>query len=304
MFTRAALVVAMTLASLALGPGSVTAISEACDILKHNSYIEAQRSLMAGMDKQMFTKDGRSSESGHIYLTKAELAWGGGIGPSLCYAGSMGIYRDDPERCPTYDAPLVYGSQAWCSYKNMVVKARFKPYLLDKKSCPSAVSGTCDYSKTEIKSQKVSVGGKLEFTVPIFKALSIGGSLGASIDTEMTLETKESFSLKPGSTASLFGVTVIIETNVEEIKTASVVDTATRVCQPGAKTGNNIGNNYFLTDKTTSVWATLNCTAEDRPVEKRQDQAPPAADSFDDNACYYYDIATDAFFAEPCSPGV
>ncbi|KAF9581409.1 hypothetical protein BGW38_001588 [Lunasporangiospora selenospora] len=325
MFLRSTLIAALMLASLPHGTGSVMAVSDSCDLNKDSNYIAATRSLMAGMDKTLFSKDGKISKDGYVYLTRGELAWGGGISPSLCYSGIMAKYANDPNRCPTYTAPEVPGSWAFCSYKNMVVKARFMPTLLEMKSCPSASTTDCKFEKKEIETKTVRVNGDLKLSGTILKYVGVDASLGANMENVLVIETNEGYSLKPNSTASLFGVAIVIETIVEEIKVASVTNQGSRVCQPGSSTGKNITNNYLLKNKNTAIWTSLVCSAGDAIGERQKQQAPtapapPAKTSPRPSAktppsppaktppvvdwCFYYDKQSDSFLPDPCPSDV
>ncbi|KAF9141453.1 hypothetical protein BG015_001277 [Linnemannia schmuckeri] len=313
MLTRAAAVVAMMLVPLLANSVMAAPVSDTCNINKDPIYKAALQSLMVGMDQALFTKEGKVSNEGFVYLTRNELAWGGGIGESLCYAGIMRKYIGDANRCPTYSAPEVPGSWPFCSYKNMVVKARFKPELLAFRSCPSSMQEPgCKYEATSSWSKTWYVKGNVKVSGTIMKAVNVESSVEGGVTTEVKVEEKNAHMMKPGTSASLFGVTIVLETSVGEISVASVVDPATGKCQPGQNSGGNVINKYVLNNKSITVWTSLVCkAATDEVIDKRQDQAQqPPADNNDTpspaptspltNNCFYYDPQTETFMDEPC----
>ncbi|KAG0357506.1 hypothetical protein BG005_003438 [Podila minutissima] len=317
MLTRTAAIVAMLLAPLLANRVMAAPVSDTCNLGKDPSYLAAARSLMAGMDTAVFSKEGKISNEGFVYLTRSELAWGGGIGQSLCYAGIMRKYIGDANRCPTYNANEVPGSWSFCSYKNMVVKARFKPQLIDFKSCPSSTQEPgCSFEATSSWSRTWYVKGDLKVSGTIMKSVNVESSVEAGVTTEVKVEEKNSHTMKPGTTASLFGLAIVLETTVGEVSVASVVDPATGKCQPGVNSGNNIVNNYFLNNKSATLWTSLVCNAAtDGVISKRQDQAQqppvdnngtpaPALTSPPTNDCFYFDPVSDTFIGEPCSSDI
>lgn len=302
MLTRVVVVVAMMLAPLLANTVKAAPVSDTCNPNKDPNYIAAARSLMVGMDPALFTKEGKISTGGFVYLTRSELAWGGGIGQSICYAGIMRKYIGDANRCPTYSAPEVPGSWSFCSYKNMVVKARFKPMLIDFKSCPSSTQEPgCRYEATSSWSRTWYVKGDLKVSGTIMKKVNVESSVESGVTTEVKVEETTAHTMKPGTTASLFGLAIVLETTVGEVSVASVVDPATGKCEPGVNSGSNITNNYFLNNKSTTVWSSLICNGEtDAVLSKRQDQVQQGDNGTPTDDCFYYDVLTDMFMFEPC----
>ncbi|KAG0214136.1 hypothetical protein BGX28_002652 [Mortierella sp. GBA30] len=218
--------------------------------------------------------------------------------------------------CPVPSAPASesgYEPPAYCTYKDMVVKAVGRVTKVDFKTCSF---DSCKTSVSTTKSKKIEVHGDLKASGTIFKAVNLEASIGSKLETTTTYQTTDEIQMKKGDVAILVGFSIVLETSVGSLSVSAYDPNVSETddlkdCKEDRYTVAPLKNDYLMADTKRTLW--LSCeslegsTTTPKPAalkgtpSKRQDRGEEGSDYEDE--CFVIG-ANGEMDSQPCPPVV
>lgn len=263
-----------------------------CDYSKSKFVKDAARVMVAGIDRTMFSQDGKISPEATIpYQNPNTFDDGICFGPhnknlfrTVNVIASDGSTRAEPDVCSNS-----------CKVQNLVVKAKIRTVEVDHRSCVS----NCTIQAKDTRVVERKLGGDIKAGGIIAKVLNLEVSASGSLTNTVTLEASESRTMSNQSEI-LVGLAVELSVTFEGVEVPGWPKPqkggSTRCKMDEYKTSSPVIFNYFLA-KTRTVWA--ECIEESGASKQKRDDHPSQAQDI----CWIMDKNGD-FVDAPCIPSL